>query len=77
MKNIMQVQEYNATIALRKYSESNKAKTVPSMFFFYLDNEITRRYGYNIPRQRGYVVYDENGARYFKNLALAQEWVNA
>jgi len=57
--NILQVKEYNQKIASAKYQASDKTKTIPSMFFFYLENEATKRYGFNIERKKGYIAFNE------------------
>lgn len=64
---ILQVKQYNDEIASRKYQASDKTKTVPSMFFFYLDDEYNRRHGFNVARKRGYVAFNNTKAVYGKN----------
>ena len=56
---VLQVKEYNNSIASQKWDRCDKTKCVPSMFYFYLDNEQHKRHGYNIGRKKGYVVFDD------------------
>ena len=59
---VLQVKYYNSQIASKKWENCQKSRCVPSMFFFYLDNEQTRRYGYNIERQKGYIAFSDTKA---------------
>ena len=55
---VLQVKQYNSTIAEKKWQNCDKTKSVPSMFFFYKENEYNLRYGYNIRRKNGYIAFD-------------------
>lgn len=70
---ILQVKEYNETIAENKWRNCEKTHCLPSMFYFYLDNEQTRRYGYNIKRQKGYIAFNETKAVFGMNREKAIE----
>lgn len=71
---LLQVKEYNATVARRKYENafrdwqlSNGFVGYPSksMFYFMLEDED------GTERSRGWVVYNDTGAKWYKNKQLA------
>lgn len=55
----LQVKQYNKEIAQKKWEQCDKTKCIPSMFFFYLDNNYNKRHGFNIERKKGYVAFDK------------------
>jgi len=70
MKKIMQVKRYNDTVAspqyyeaLSKWSNKENGYGYPSrgMFVFFTDNEM------NYERCKGWVVYDDIGAKLYQN----------
>ena len=74
---ILQVKEYNNQIAKEKWNNRHdKCGSVPSMFFFYLDNDYVNRYGLNIERKKGYVAFDEHKAVFGMNEEKAIERFN-
>jgi hypothetical protein len=65
---VLQVKQYNNTIAKSKWNNRiNKCNSIPSMFFFYLDNDYNTRYGLNVERKKGYVAFDDNKAVFGMN----------
>lgn len=67
MEGIMQVKRYNRTIAIsqyqraiRRFIERGYGYSPKSMFYFMLDDNETER-------KKGWVVYDNHGAKWFKN----------
>lgn len=73
---ILQVKEYNDTIAERKWQNCDKTKCIPSMFYFYLDNDYNRRYGFNVKRKKGYIAFDEYKSVFGMNEEKAIERFN-
>ncbi len=70
---VLQVKEYNEQVAQSKWDNCNKTKCVPSMFFFYLENDYNRRYGLNVRRERGYIAFDEHRAFFVRNKEEARK----
>ena len=73
---ILQVKQYNNNVAEQKWQKCDKARCIPSMFFFYLDNDYTRRNGFNIARKKGYIAFDENKAIFGVNEEKAIQQFN-
>ena len=71
---LFQVKKYNENIAYRKYANSDKTKTVKSMFVFTLVDKD----GYSTSdRKRGYVAFNEHKAVFGKNQETAIEKFNS